>query len=330
MDFNPLTDRREEDFAKNPTGVIARARFFLATSMAWSVYVEGADISHHQGTIYPTVLYDAGIRFVILKASEHTSFVDTRFAENWPKLLDEGIVVGTYHFNRGNYLGAAQANHHLDVIDPLIQATGGEIIPPYCDVETMDGVAKTTLGNRVHAFNQTIEEDFKKGGNYSSYSLWNSYVGNVSWAKDYHNWVAHWTSADYPALPPGWTEESTPFWQYGISGRYSWVSPAFATGVSGNELDMNRYFGTLAELKEFAGITPTEDDQTLQEQVDGLVSEIAEINARLDALEADSGQGAALEEIQADIAALQATDADLDGRLEILESIKDAVGNIFS
>jgi lysozyme len=55
-------------------------------------------------------------------------------------------------------------------------------------------------------------------------------------------WVAYWSSsASSPALPSGWDDYT--FWQYSAEGSVD--------GFSG-DVDMNRFPGTLRELRAFA------------------------------------------------------------------------------
>ena len=326
MDFNPLY-RNELDFYAQPT-FAGRVRNLFANVLAATVYVRGGDFSHHQGTLTPSLLKSSGLEFAILKATEDVAFVDPTFSENWQKLLEGGFeVLGTYHFMRQNFGGASQANHHLSIIQPLIDALDGKIIPPFGDVETADGATLAQIRNRTLAFNQTIENNFKKGGDYSSPGLWSNLIGDVDWAQDYFNWVAHWTSAPNPVMPVGWSAEKTKFWQYGVAQKHSWVEPI--QGTESIEVDANRFFGTMAELKEYVGIVPDPPDEELQKQIDELKAEIDAIQSEIENIKlVNTTQNTVLSQLSADVTTLSGQYINLDNRLTILEDIKDQIAAI--
>lgn len=61
-------------------------------------YVQGVDVSHHQGAIDWRALSQDGVRFAYIKATEGGDHVDARFAVNWRSAADAGIPRGAYHF----------------------------------------------------------------------------------------------------------------------------------------------------------------------------------------------------------------------------------------
>lgn len=60
----------------------------------------GVDISHHNGSIMDKLkqVITFPIHFVICKATEGTSFVDTRFDANMDNAEDMGLLRGAYHY----------------------------------------------------------------------------------------------------------------------------------------------------------------------------------------------------------------------------------------
>ena len=97
-------------------------------------YVLGIDFSHWNSTADFKAIKAGGFEFVILKASELVGWYDPTFEARWKAALDAWMIVGTYHFFRGNYDGSDQANYHLEIIRPLLDATKGKVIPPGNDV----------------------------------------------------------------------------------------------------------------------------------------------------------------------------------------------------
>ena len=60
--------------------------------------IRGLDISRHQGEIdWPTV-FDAGARFVWIKATEGGDYLDPAFRRNWLLARAAGVRRGAYHF----------------------------------------------------------------------------------------------------------------------------------------------------------------------------------------------------------------------------------------
>ncbi|WP_184397565.1 GH25 family lysozyme [Rhizobium sp. BK650] len=61
--------------------------------------IQGIDVSHHQGAVdWKTVAAQPNVRFAIIKATEGGDHRDSRFAENWQRAGDAGLVRGAYHF----------------------------------------------------------------------------------------------------------------------------------------------------------------------------------------------------------------------------------------
>jgi GH25 family lysozyme M1 (1,4-beta-N-acetylmuramidase) len=278
MDFNPAL-RQESDFRLPPQEIslIGKIKSFLSPN----IYLRGVDLSHWNEDDYSEVdfvaLKRSGIDFVILKATEGTSWVDEKFDKFWRAAHEAGLLIMTYHFFRSNYGGAAQAEHHLEVIAEFLETVGYAHPVIWCDVETADGASVSQLQNRVLAFHQTIVGKGYQSGHYSSPYLWNTLIGTVVWADDYWGWDAHWTSASEPVLPSGWTKNSTRVWQYGIYPTHGWVEPVEGTPGA---VDCNRFFGSLQDMEEWLGV------ETMPPPVDccdELRAEIARLEAEINA-----------------------------------------------
>ena len=78
-------------------------------------YHDGIDISHHQGEVEWCSL-DSSIDFIICKATEGETFIDSKFKKNWDSIE---CVKGCYHFFRPQYSGEKQALLYLSVINLL-------------------------------------------------------------------------------------------------------------------------------------------------------------------------------------------------------------------
>ncbi|SNS36028.1 lysozyme [Granulicella rosea] len=111
--------------------------------------VHGIDVSHNNGAIDWDAASDAGIQFAFAKVSQGCDptkpwYADTRFAENWPAMLDAGILRGGYHFigpplatmPQANWMDDihSQIDHFLDLLGPLQPGD----LPPVLDLENGD------------------------------------------------------------------------------------------------------------------------------------------------------------------------------------------------
>ena len=79
--------------------------------------IRGIDISHHQGSPDFRCVKAAGIRFVMLKATEGVNYTDPCFHTNIKAALAAGLPVGAYHFLRATPL-EQQVSDFLAAIKP--------------------------------------------------------------------------------------------------------------------------------------------------------------------------------------------------------------------
>ncbi len=84
--------------------------------------LHGVDVSHHQNDAGMDVRRVAkAVDFVIVKATQGSSFVDPRCRQNLDGVREVGCLTGTYHFAgaTGKVPGdpAAEANHYCDTVD---------------------------------------------------------------------------------------------------------------------------------------------------------------------------------------------------------------------
>ena len=96
--------------------------------------IHGIDISHHQGDIDWELLRNAmiekcPIRFILIKATEGTSILDSKFRENFTQAREYGFIRGAYHFWSNKSSAREQAYFFLDNV---ILIDGD--LPPVLDV----------------------------------------------------------------------------------------------------------------------------------------------------------------------------------------------------
>jgi lysozyme len=194
---------------------------------------QGIDISHWQGAINWAQVKASGKTFAFCKATEGTSFVDSRFASNWAAMKNNGLIRGAYHFGRPGTDPVAQANHFCNVVAPRsgdLQMT--------LDIEVTDGRTPSQIRSWIVAFiNRIVQRTGRPGIIYTGYYFWRDRAGNGS-NLNCPLWLAYWGSGNpQNFVPSAWSSFS--FWQYTSTGS--------CPGVSGN-VDRDAWNGSLAGL----------------------------------------------------------------------------------
>ncbi|GAA3019887.1 lysozyme [Streptomyces fulvorobeus] len=212
--------------------------------------VQGIDVSHWQGAINWGSVRAAGIDFAYMKATEGTSFKDSRFSANYTGSYNAGLIRGAYHFARPDASnGATQANYFASSGGGWSQ--DGKTLPGVLDIEHNPsgamcyGLSTTQMRTWVNDFYNTYKARTTRDVViYTTASWWNTCTGNwTGMSTKSPLWIAHWGTAS-PNIPSGfptWT-----IWQYSATGRVS--------GVSG-DVDRNKFNGTLSRLVALANNT---------------------------------------------------------------------------
>jgi GH25 family lysozyme M1 (1,4-beta-N-acetylmuramidase) len=199
--------------------------------------LEGIDVSHWQGQIDWPMVAAAGKKFVIMKATEATDFVDWMYATNHAGARAAGMATTAYHFaNPGATPGdaVAEANHFVDVA----ALTDGDLVPAL-DLEQSGGLSTTGLRNWVASWLAQVTLRLGvKPMIYVSPAFWVRYLGDTTYFADAGYqilWIAHW-GVSSPTVPAqNWGGRGWTFWQYSNCGS--------VPGISGC-VDLDRYNGT--------------------------------------------------------------------------------------
>ena len=93
--------------------------------------VRGVDISNHQAHVDMQKLATQGVRFVYMKATEGSTYVDDYFSTNWANAKAAGLARGAYHFFSFDSTGAEQAQAFIMAVG---ESLSGDLIPAI-DVE---------------------------------------------------------------------------------------------------------------------------------------------------------------------------------------------------
>ena len=96
--------------------------------------IRGVDVSAYQGEIDWATLSSQNIDFAFIKATEGSSFVDSKFAYNFAEAQKHGISVGAYHFFSYESAGKTQAENFIRNVTPF-----EGMLPPVIDLEFYGG-----------------------------------------------------------------------------------------------------------------------------------------------------------------------------------------------
>ena len=219
------------------------------------IYVLGSDISHHNETNLRAKLQtikDEGYKYVYIKVSEGTGWVDHAWRSNKALAERMGFKVGPYHWLSPHASGIVQAAHHYNQIKDELWN-----MKPMLDVEESYSGSKSVYAARVRAFSNELQD--LQGDLciiYTSKSKWDQYVDTYV---PNELFVAHWTTRPQPVIPRKWEGRGYKMWQFMIESG----------------LDRDRFNGTWEEFLRWMGETPPVGD--LEARVADLELEIQEL-----------------------------------------------------
>ena len=221
----------EGDTAK-PTDADNSEKF---TALKKQYNVHGMDVSHWDGSVDWPDVKQSGIRFVFVKASEGTTYIDPEFSNNWSGAKQAGIPRGAYHFYSPTADPVAQANHFLKTVGH----EKGDLLP-VLDIETSGSVSKTQLSTDIRTWLETVADSIgRKPIIYTDNGFWEAHIeGDFS---EYPLWIAEWENTESPStLPSGWKEWA--FWQYSASGQIDGIN---------SKVDLNCFNSSSGSLKNY-------------------------------------------------------------------------------
>lgn len=213
--------------------------------------VQGIDVSAWQNSIDWDAVKDAGIQFAWIKATEGSSYTDSRFDDNYPDAYNADVIRGAYHFALpDDSSGSTQATYFV--------SNGGAwsaddlTLPGVLDIEgnpygsSCYGLSTSEMRDWITDFYDTYASlTGRDVVIYTSPSWWNSCTGDWGGMSGKSPlWVAHWTSNDSPTLPSGFSVWTV--WQYTSEGSVS--------GVSG-DVDRDKFNGSTDRLLALANDT---------------------------------------------------------------------------
>ncbi|MBQ9077470.1 MAG: hypothetical protein IJY31_06480 [Muribaculaceae bacterium] len=211
------------------TGAVMGIYFFMQKAEVHGIRLSrerypvcGIDISAHNGVIDFSRMRADSIDFVIIKATEGTSFKDSRFSDNYRKARASGLKVGAYHFFRFDTDGMMQAINFINSVSRLPLD-----FPLMIDIEEWNnakGISSEMILSRLKTMLAHLEHS---GYNIILYSNKDGHKRFIRNAFDnFPLWICSFTD------PP--TTSEWVFWQYSHRGNVD--------GIDGN-VDINTFNG---------------------------------------------------------------------------------------
>lgn len=197
--------------------------------------VHGIDISHHQGhidwrAIKDTEQQEHPIRFVFMKATEGGDYKDHRYADNYRRASEIGLICGAYHFYNPN----TDPIHQADFFISQARLTKGDLAP-VLDIERKPR-NKAQLQADLLKYLHRLEQHYGvKPIIYTSRKYMERYLDAPEF-RAYPLWIAHYyvESLSYKG---SWS-----FWQHTDYGT--------VPGIDSN-VDLNVFNGTLRQLNDY-------------------------------------------------------------------------------
>ncbi len=221
-------------FFVGPTGFRWRALYGEA-KYPEGYEIHGIDISHYQGEIdweklSSAMIMDYPLRFVIVKSTEGSTRLDSRFRENFTNARDYGFIRGAYHFWSNQSSARTQAYYFLD----KVHLTDGDL-PPILDIEyKRKEQSVEDFQQDVLTWLHIVEDRYHvKPIIYTYYKFKEQYLSAPVF-DDYPYWIAHYyvEKVEYKGQ---WK-----FWQHTDAGELP--------GIKGS-VDFNVYNGSYYDLR---------------------------------------------------------------------------------
>jgi len=189
----------------------------------------GIDVSHYQGDLLKEGLPES-LSFVICKATEGTSFIDSDFQKNWQYLKQKKVKRGAYHFYIADENPIEQANHFLEAL--RINGYSSNDIAPIVDIEKLSLQADTNIDvnilnkNLLIFLNQVGSEISKKAIIYTNTSFANKSLIDIK-ISDHPLWIADYTKNSKPKIPNIWKKKGYLIWQKSNSYSFNSINVDF-------------------------------------------------------------------------------------------------------
>jgi GH25 family lysozyme M1 (1,4-beta-N-acetylmuramidase) len=181
----------------------------------------GHDVSGHQGPVDWAGAARSGAKFVYVKATEGTGFVNPQFAQQYNGSYGAGLIRGAYHFARPDISGGAEQARYF-----LAHGGGwsadGKTLPGALDAEynpygeTCYGKDAAGMVAWIHDFSDTYRAATGRLPTiYTSTSWWKRCTANNGGFGGNPLWIARYNTV-VGELPAGWSVHT--IWQFADRG----------------------------------------------------------------------------------------------------------------
>ena len=201
-------------------------------------YLDGIDVSYHQGTIDWVQVAAAGKRFAFVRATAGTLTADTAYSANRSGARAAGLAVGSYHFANPDSAPNDATNEASWFLGNATIASGDLV--PVLDLEVSNGLDPASLSAWAQAWlAQVSAATGVRPIIYTTPNFWATSMADTDWfARNGYSvlWIANWTMASQPTVPAGgWAGSGWTFWQHSSAGT--------VPGISG-PVDLDRFNGS--------------------------------------------------------------------------------------
>jgi lysozyme len=208
------------------------------TPTAAPTFVDGIDVSYHQGWIDWAQVAAVGKRFAFVRSTAGTLTADSAYAANRYGARAAGLAVGSYHFANPDTAFNDAGNEASWFLRNAAIASGDLV--PVLDLETANGLDPAALSAWVQTWlSQVTAATGVRPIIYTTPKFWSTSMADTDWfAKNGYSvlWIAHWTGSSQPWVPAGgWGGNGWSFWQVSSTGT--------VPGISG-AVDLDRFNGS--------------------------------------------------------------------------------------
>lgn len=225
--------------------------------------IKGIDISKHQGKVDFAKVADFGVRFVYVKATEGTGYIDPMFYENVDGARTAGLYVGAYHFARPDSVGTvrdaeAEAKGFCGAMARAGLTDPGHL-PPALDLEKYSDNGPRESREWVQEFMRVLKaRGYRTPVIYTGRNWWKYEMGNSDAFTHHPLWLVRYarTAAalerhtQKTRSQSGMPWERWTFRQWSGGGKFNYHGPV--PGVQG-ACDVNWFNGTEEDLAALCG-----------------------------------------------------------------------------
>ncbi|MFJ9028077.1 lysozyme [Streptomyces sp. NPDC102274] len=186
------------------------------------VQTEGVDVSGHQGNVNWASLWNSGVKWAYVKATEGNYYKNPYFTQQYNGSYNIGMIRGAYHFGTPNdSSGANQANYFVDGGGGW--SRDGKTLPGVLDIEWNpygEQCYSKTPAQMVAWIRDFLNTYKARTGRdaviYTATSWWKTCTGNYAgFGTTNPLWIARYNTT-IGELPAGWGFQT--IWQYTSTG----------------------------------------------------------------------------------------------------------------